>query len=165
MIFIIKYGKIFLFSLFLISCSGFTDKSGNEQKRDIIVNAEISAFRDSVPDYSLNADTVIVFDDSLIMTGIDYIRQNDSTDIQLLSDSLVKISNTLIFSGNVKVHMEDSMILYTARLYLYPDSNIVRCYDSLLIEKLNDKMKTKGFISDMDFLKIEFMNPLIMYNE
>ncbi len=165
MTFIIKYGKIFLFSLLLISCSSFTDKSGIEQKRDIIINAKLNAFRDSISDYSLNADTIIVFDDSLIMIGIDYIRQNDSTDIQLLSDSLIKIKDTLIFSGNVRVHMEDSMILYTARLYLYPDSNIVQCYDSLLIKKLNDIMKTKGFISDMDFLKIEFMNPLIMYNE
>jgi len=169
MIFSIEFGKMLIsaifFSFLLLSCEG----EGGENRasssfKKVFENTTMKSFSKGVEDYSISAKFAYQTDSSenLLMKKVVFVKNTDSSFVSINSDSCISSDEQLIFLGAVKIETEDSMKIFTERIVYIINSDTVRSDDSILIFKNNDRMKTKGFISDGSFKRVFFENPVII---
>jgi len=152
-------------SFFLFSCGGGSETGGSSSPyKKVFENTTMKSFSKGVEDYSINAEYAYQQDSSenLFMKVVRFVKNTDSSFVTINSDSCISSDEKLVFLGAVKIENEDSMKIFTEKIVYMIKSDTVFSEDSLLILKNNDRMKTKGFISDGSFKRVLFSNPVII---
>lgn len=159
-------GRILIFSILLFAaCAG--PQTGNTPEYDgLMFNMSMKAFRDGKPDYTIDAESVFTYADTMtVMHNIHFMNAEGQSDVEITSDRAYKTDSCLTYKGNVTVFLEDSMILYTDSILYSLVTDSVMTEDSILIEKDENRMRTKGMLTDCDFNRIVFYNPVLIYDE
>jgi len=170
MIFTTKYGKIFLFSIFiflLFSCSSERPDDFIQSDREkSVIDIFMKSFKEKELQFTLKAEKGFSLDssDGYILFCPVYRRERGDS-IVICSDSCMSSKEEIIFMGNVIVEFEDSMVLYTNSLVYFIDTDSSITEDSILIEKSSNKMKSKGFVGSSGFGKIKFLSKVVLYDE
>ncbi|MDY6787101.1 MAG: hypothetical protein SVK54_03135 [candidate division WOR-3 bacterium] len=158
-----EFGKISVISLLIILTAGCSrQENARAPAENMIAGVTIRSFKNDSADYTLDADTAYLSGDSLkILKNVMFKRR----DITIISDSSFMSDSFISYMSDVKIYLEDSMNLFTDYIIysIYNDS--VKTEDSLLIQKDNDFMKTRGMDTDINFNSIEFRNPVIIYDK
>ncbi len=155
-----KYFFLIIILLFVF-CNN-NSQTKNIKYKEFIVKMKNIAYKNNKQDYILKCDTAYSYNDSaMYLFGIEFINE----DIKILSKKAIKTDTSITYLDSVKIYLEDSMDIFTDSLFVSFSNDSVKTDDSLLIIKDDNTMKTKGMLSDINFKKIEFYNPVIVYGE
>ncbi len=166
MTFTTGFGRILIFSaLFLTACN--TVQNNDHRDYDgVIVNMHMETYKNSTPDYTIDAESVFTYSDTLtIMNKVHFMNAEGESEVKIDSDRAFKTDSSLVYKGHVHVYLEDSMVMYTDSVYYSLLNDSVLTEDSILIVKDKNRMKTKGMRTDSEFTRIEFYNPVVIFDE
>ncbi|MEO0288494.1 MAG: LPS export ABC transporter periplasmic protein LptC [candidate division WOR-3 bacterium] len=164
----VKYFRMITvsFFLFLIFCGREEVEKAQIYQKDIVIDYKSDYYEDDVKVYSLTSDTGYYIDSlkKYVLKNIEYTRE-DGENVKIFADSSYVYDKSIEYFGNVKILFSDSMVLYTKFLHYNIESDTLKTQDSIMIEKKNDRMLTKGFVCFDNFKKTVFLSPVLIYDE
>lgn len=154
--------------LLTASCSsGGAEEGAAAPFRKVFINSSMRSFTEGSEDYSIRADSAFQSDssDNLLMKKVVFMKFSQDDTVRIVSDSCINGDSEIVFMGRVRVDMKDSMQIFTEAIVYMSAKDSAMSEDSLLIRKSGDKLKTKGFISDGSFKRVDFPNPVIISDD
>ncbi|MEJ5306814.1 MAG: hypothetical protein WHT27_00720 [candidate division WOR-3 bacterium] len=164
----VKYFRIITVSFFLLLtfCGKEDVQSIASDQKNIVIDFKTEYYENNLKVYSLISDTGYYIDSlkMYVLKNVEYTRE-DGENVKIFADSSYVYEKSIEYFGNVKVLFSDSMILLTKFLHYGIESDTLKTEDSIMIEKKNDKMLTKGFVCFDNFKKVVFLSPVLIYDE
>lgn len=164
----VKYFRIVTVSifLFLLFCGRESIEKVEKIQEDVVTDFRSEYFQKDVKIYSLKSDTGYYIDSlkMYILKNVEYNRE-DGEKVTIFAESSSVFEKKIEYFKNVRVVFSDSMILYSNYLLYDIDTDTLRTDDSIIIEKKDDRMLTKGFICFDNFKKTVFLSPVLIYDE
>ncbi len=163
MISMTRFGMILAFSMLLWSCN--ENSSETKSYNDMMKTVHITQYSDSAIEYSIDADSLLKKADTVFLSDVIYKRRTDDSEIVLQADCMTQLGSSMKFEGHIDIWLKDSMRINTNCIFVDSDSDFVYTYDSVFIYKHNSRMRTRSFITDMNFSEIIFNNPVVVIDE
>ncbi len=164
----VRYFRIVTVSIFffLLFCGRENTEKIEKYQEDIVTGFKSEYFQKDEKIYSIKSDTGYYIDsmNMYILKNVEYDRE-DGEKVKIVAESSNVFEKRIEYFKNVRVIFSDSMVLYTNHLLYDINTDTLRTDDSIMIEKKDDRMLTKGFICFDNFKKTLFLSPVLIYDE